>query len=46
MVVIGDKRNVYLEVVAKCERNKQLGRPGRRCDDMLKYILMKFDGRL
>jgi hypothetical protein len=46
VAVIGDKRNVYMELVAKSERKKQLGRPGRRCEDMLQYILMTCDGRL
>jgi hypothetical protein len=46
MAVTGDKRNVFMELVAKAERKKQLGRPGRRCEDMLQYIVMKCDGRL
>jgi hypothetical protein len=40
VAVTGEKRNVYIELVAKTERKKQLGIPGRRCEDMLQYTLM------
>jgi hypothetical protein len=47
VAVTGDKGNVYMELVAKRERKKEkTWKPGRRCEDMLQYILMKYDGRL
>jgi hypothetical protein len=41
VAVNGEKRNVYMELVAKPERKKQLGRPRHRCKDKFNYILMK-----
>ena len=44
--VIGEKRNVCMQLVAKTEKKKQLGIPGHSCDNMLKYSLMKCGWRL
>jgi hypothetical protein len=46
MAVIGEKLNTYMDLVTKPERKKQLGKPKRRSEDKLNYILMKCDGRL
>jgi len=46
VAVIGDKRSVYKELAAKPESRKQIRNSGRRCDDMLQYILFNCDGRM
>jgi hypothetical protein len=38
VAIVGERGNVYMELVAYTERMKQLGRPRPRCED----ILIKF----
>jgi hypothetical protein len=44
LAVTGEDKHAYMDSVDKSEGKKPLGRPRRRWEDMLDYVLMKCDG--